>query len=414
MSKLNQDVLCLVLKELSSCKSQSWTREPLYSCLFVNKLWCETAVPIIWSNPWKFIKDYGRLFDLIISFLSRDTRFLLNNQGIDLFPTQHEHHLFDYLSYCRYMNFDCIEKSIRVGLDSSRYKKIEESRLRCIELEIYIMIVSKCSAVKSLDVMNLRPQIKHHIIGATTFLGGLRSLYCNLISDPTFFDLLANTCRTLEMIHIVCPSYCKLRNLGLARLIEVQNGLKWFVFVQHQAEAFRQEIGDALIKQANSLINFELTYLRKISLPSNILSSFNNLQILKIFEFFMLDTISYDVAINLIKKTEGNLSKILLYNTFNDELAGEYLLENLLMKCHRLRKIFIQGLTIANIFDDLEAFFENWRGREPIILNFYVELCHKLNFEKLISVFEKYEEEGVLKRYDALEDYGYFIELLQN
>ncbi|CAG8721403.1 6671_t:CDS:1, partial [Funneliformis mosseae] len=162
---------------------------------------------------------------------------------------------------------------------------------------------------------------------------------------------------------------------------------------------------------------------------------------------------------------------ILLYNTFNDELAGEYLrtvyehcpnikslslgvisefateFENLLMKCYRLRKIFIQGLTIANIFvstdlsllfdilveiapdslheisivyrnnvskDDLEAFFENWRGREPIILNFYVEPCHKLNFEKLISVFEKYEEEGVLKRYDALEDYGDFIELLQN
>ncbi|CAG8741417.1 15253_t:CDS:1, partial [Funneliformis mosseae] len=311
--------------ELSSCKSQSWTREPLYSCLFVNKLWCETAVPIIWSNSWKFIKDYGRLFDLIISFLSRETRIFFNNQGIDLFPTQHEHHLFDYLSYCRYMNFYCIEKSIRVGLDSSRFKKIEESRLRCIELEIYIMIVSKCSAVKSLDVMNLGPQVKHHIIGATTFLGGLRSLYCNLINDPTFFDLLANNCRTLEMIHIVCPSYCKLRNLGLARLIEDQNGLKWFVFVQHQAEAFRQEIGDALIKQANSLIHFELSYLRKISLPSNILSSFNNLQILKIFgssnvkmnhqleshlklssfsklRILMLDTISYEVAINLIKR----------------------------------------------------------------------------------------------------------------
>ncbi|CAG8722152.1 3335_t:CDS:2, partial [Funneliformis mosseae] len=94
------------------------------------------------------------------------------------------------------------------------------------------------------------------------------------------------------------------------------------------------------------------------------------------------------------------------------EFATEF--ENLLMKCHRLRKIFIQGLTTANIFN-LSLLFDILVEIAPDSLH-EIRMCIGITFQRMIwKPFSKIgEEEGVLKRYDVLEDYGDFIELLQN
>jgi hypothetical protein len=44
MLQLNEDVLFLTFEELKDDK------ESLYSCLLVNRTWCEIAVPILWRN----------------------------------------------------------------------------------------------------------------------------------------------------------------------------------------------------------------------------------------------------------------------------------------------------------------------------------------------------------------------------
>jgi len=46
MSKLNKDILFLLFEELHD------DSKSLFSCLLVNRLWCETVIPILWRDPW--------------------------------------------------------------------------------------------------------------------------------------------------------------------------------------------------------------------------------------------------------------------------------------------------------------------------------------------------------------------------
>src|SRR5438046_1892845 len=50
MSKLNRDIIYLILKELQN------DNKSLYSCLMVNRTWCVTALPFLWKNPLKFCR----------------------------------------------------------------------------------------------------------------------------------------------------------------------------------------------------------------------------------------------------------------------------------------------------------------------------------------------------------------------
>ncbi|GES75220.1 hypothetical protein GLOIN_2v1761545 [Rhizophagus clarus] len=60
MSKLNKDIIYLILQELQEDKKS------LYSCISVDKTWCEIIIPILWNNPWKYlkIKNYKALFNI--------------------------------------------------------------------------------------------------------------------------------------------------------------------------------------------------------------------------------------------------------------------------------------------------------------------------------------------------------------
>ncbi|RIA97740.1 hypothetical protein C1645_813608 [Glomus cerebriforme] len=97
MSILNLDVLYLIFKELQDCGPA------LYSCLLVNKTWCEMIIPILWKNPWKLInKGKEQLFlNVIISHLSDESKDNLNNQGMKI---SYQRPLFDYISFCKHLN----------------------------------------------------------------------------------------------------------------------------------------------------------------------------------------------------------------------------------------------------------------------------------------------------------------------
>src|SRR6266498_667046 len=221
MSKLNRDVLYMILEELifyeKHYELSFGTGKTLYSCILVNKFWCETAVPILWGNPWNFVVKIKEelLFNVLISFLPKESRDFLERQGIYLFPTSHEHPLFDYISYCKCINFYSIKNCICKGLQS-RFNN--GYQLHAMEQEIYKMLVKRCSVIKTLNMMNVKHQI-FHFTRVNPFLGGVTSLYCNISTNPTFFYIISQTCRSLQTIHIEGnPS--DYDNLGLARLIE--------------------------------------------------------------------------------------------------------------------------------------------------------------------------------------------------
>src|SRR6266536_4556983 len=118
LKSLNKDVLFLIFEELKN------DEKSLYSCLLVNRTWCEVTVPILWKNPgrtycetiWKNSltdKAESILFNVILLHLSRESRDILKNQGIsNLITETYQRPLFNYINFWKYLNLSLIESMI--------------------------------------------------------------------------------------------------------------------------------------------------------------------------------------------------------------------------------------------------------------------------------------------------------------
>src|SRR6266480_6989701 len=115
MPEPNKDVLFLILVELQN------DRKSLYSCLLVNRTWCETTIPILWKDPLKLCPSDNKriLFDVILLHLPEESRDNLKNQGIVLLTKLCQRPLFNYISFWRYLNLRIFENMIAVKSEAS-------------------------------------------------------------------------------------------------------------------------------------------------------------------------------------------------------------------------------------------------------------------------------------------------------
>ena len=129
MPKLIKDIIFLILEELQN------DRKALYSCLMVNRTWCETTVPILWENPHptKYSKNIKLVYTMFLH-LSEESREILKNQEIDLFTETSQRPLFNYISFWRYLNL----RSLDWILDSITSVSLKKSVLRNEILKLLI------------------------------------------------------------------------------------------------------------------------------------------------------------------------------------------------------------------------------------------------------------------------------------
>src|SRR4051812_15032329 len=113
MSKINKDILFLIFEEFQD------DSKSLFSCLMVNRLWCETVIPILWRNPWCYnginYRNKKYLFFIISCYLFDDIKEFITEQGIQLPSDSNQLLLFDYLSFCRSINVNTINSLISIG-----------------------------------------------------------------------------------------------------------------------------------------------------------------------------------------------------------------------------------------------------------------------------------------------------------
>src|SRR5581483_8406638 len=73
----------------------------LYSCLLVNRSWCEVAVEILWRNVgnWNFQSSSSKVLNTLFICLSDESKKLLHKKkilnSISKLP------LFNYVSFCK-------------------------------------------------------------------------------------------------------------------------------------------------------------------------------------------------------------------------------------------------------------------------------------------------------------------------
>src|ERR1044071_3576838 len=171
MSKLNKDILFSLFEELQN------DSKSLFSCLLVNRLWCETVTPILWRNPWCCDNNVNyqkkaSLYHIIVLSLPDDVKEFLTSLGIQLFLTSHQPLLFDYLSLCRSINMKVIKDIISLGSSLTYHQFL-------LQQEIYSLFMRKFPEIKYMDMRSIEHQI-FYFSEAETCLESLCELVCDV------------------------------------------------------------------------------------------------------------------------------------------------------------------------------------------------------------------------------------------
>ena len=130
MVKLNVDCLHLIFNELENQNS-------LYSCLLVNKEWCNIVVPILWKkHSWNANLLYNncgeperKLFNTIISCLPSSSKKLLSDNDFKSFSTILSKPIsFNYISFCEFPNPKIVDKIVRMMFEEFSVEQISVDR----------------------------------------------------------------------------------------------------------------------------------------------------------------------------------------------------------------------------------------------------------------------------------------------
>ncbi|EXX77586.1 uncharacterized protein OCT59_012762 [Rhizophagus irregularis] len=320
MSKLNKDILFLIFEELQD------DSESLFSCLMVNRLWCETVIPILWRNPWCYDIDYRNkdyLFIIIASYLSDETKKILTRQGFRLQLVSYQSFLFDYLSFCRSINVKIIESIFTIKI-YSYYHRIS------LQEEFYEHIIKKCPKFKYLDMKQIKIRIFSFPEARLRF-ESLSELECESSTDQSYFYSLADISQHIQRLIII--NYSDTVKFGIAKLIEVQKNLKHFEFIDHYycfnffiMDSYK-EIILALEKKADSINHLRIYFENHDFTLQKVLPKFHKLKTLTIhckefnveqlksgvyndLEIFNIDYYNMNAAFIIIENNGRNLKKI--------------------------------------------------------------------------------------------------------
>src|ERR1043165_6517875 len=346
MLKIDNDILLLIFEKLYDDNNS------LFSCLLVNKQWCQMAVPILWSDPMK-INFNEQLLDIIKHSLTDKSKTFLLSQGIEIIASSRlqKEPLFDYIKYCKYLRFDRFNEYANLATNS-----VNEDDYFLIEQEFFKLYISKCTSIKYINIELTERYYKispnHQLCqfpGAENCFSELTEFHCDSNLDASIFYGFAEICKFIEKINV--QQLCD--NPGLIKLIMEQKNLKKFKytaskFIKHKIDEF-SGIGKALEKNAETLLHFKAMedpygngYLYGNGFVPTIFSKFKNLEKLILFRLcycFMqkeleqklaiaafpklkvlhIQDASIHTVIKMIEKTKGCLFKIAIYDVECDK-----------------------------------------------------------------------------------------------
>jgi hypothetical protein len=462
---LDKDVLFLIFEEIKNDKKS------LYSCILVNRTWCVEAIPLLWRNPWQ-TKSNILLFNVILSHLSKESRDILEKQGINnLITESYQRPLFNYIKFCKYLNLFFLENVISL-------KKFEKSKISIIRNEILKLFINENTKFNILSIPNKFNFQLHLIPGAEHCFSELESFYCRGNVDQNVLEGLAKICKSIKRL----SASINYNISGIIKLIEVQKKLKDVNFISlYNGGSYYKSLEESLIKHAVTIqyLRIEWTPITRflshlVNLSSleiyipifdkwNDLNYYENLSLLNL-KTLKTRQVPSKVITNIIKNTKGHLTEISIFYVDNEILIQtiyqncpklSYLhlslinnnslileIKNLLIYCQ-----FLNGLIInvydnyGNIFswdkffiilaksspislfkfkffsttiiklEDIKLFFDNWKDKNPMLLlisNYQYSFIKRKQIEDL---FVKYETKGIIKKYSisaGIDDFENF------
>ncbi|PKC14766.1 hypothetical protein RhiirA5_409011 [Rhizophagus irregularis] len=242
-------------------------KNTLYSCLLVNQLCCEIAVRILWRNVCKFCKFYfydkscdisTSIITSLIGCLPKESKNLLNKNGINITIIVQKPPLFNYASFCKVISLYEINSMIQHLLrkkPSTILESSENGKYLLLQ-EILKMLMNQISSFKVLDLKhsnNSGDIIFIYLPEAKIHLENLTELKCDSNICSELFYQMTQLCHNVQSLTIVFES--QISNL-LTDLISSQNNLK--IVNLQRYNNYDDKITTSLIKHSLTLTKLTL------------------------------------------------------------------------------------------------------------------------------------------------------------
>ncbi|GBB88548.1 hypothetical protein RclHR1_15090007 [Rhizophagus clarus] len=356
MFKLNGDILYLIFKELQDNK------KTFLSCLTVNKTWCELIIPILWKDPWKYLKREKLLLNVIILHLSEESRNNLKNKGFNILTNVYQRPLFNYISFCRHLSLFCLNDLISAINDINNNTDVFST----VRKEIINLFINENTRITHLDIPYQFDYQLHLIPGAKSCFSELEFLSCNTcINDDILFGL-TEICQSIKELELFIG---KDNNYGIAKLVESSKKLFNVRLIinghlkNDSSLSFCKVLENSFIKHAITIQDFMITE----EPTTKILSSFENLIRLELgyisnkstwnclenlslplLQTLKAERVSIKVLTSLIESTKGYLNEINIDYIFHNENDNEKIIQAIYQKCPNLKylKLMVRSCNI--------------------------------------------------------------------
>ncbi|RGB41685.1 hypothetical protein C1646_810535 [Rhizophagus diaphanus] len=391
MTKLYEDVLILILEELQ------YDKKTLYSCLLVNRTWCEKTVSILWkflgqyhTNSADNINSLNTLFNVIIKHLSKESKDFLKNRGIELFKeTDQKKPLFNYINFLKCLDLQLLERMLTC------IKNVEDYKISIIRNEILKLFINENKKFISLTIPeNFNYQL-HRISGVEYCFSNLESIYCNDNTDQNILEGLSKIIETIKKFIFYIKQHNN--NSGVIKLIESQKGLNdvRFIYIKYNSSIrnvpFFKTLEESLIKHTDTIQHLRIYWkpiTKILSYLVNLLSleiyssnsyyntNWNHLENLSlpVLKILKVQRVPSNILTNLIQGTKGHITEISIVGDDNKSL-----IRAIYQNCKNLRYLKLSLLN-RNILE-LENLLINCKFLNGLVIDVYM-----FNWSKLFEI----------------------------
>ncbi|PKK74502.1 hypothetical protein RhiirC2_708830 [Rhizophagus irregularis] len=414
MIKLNTDCLNLIFDELQKDKNS------LYSCLLVNKEWCNIVVPILWKEVSWYVDDKSekKLFNTILSCLSLTSKKLLNDNNIKL-PIIKKPPIFNYISFCEFPEAEIVDNIIEMVFEElNDNDENDEDKRNLLEQEIYKLFVSQCEKIKELSWETSQPLPLFP--GALKCFSKLKSLDIDMeyIDSKSLYEM-SKISKNLYELFIENFS----NDSGLISLIDAQKNLKSISFYSYKnKEGNCKELSKAIARKSNTINFISLTSISTIT--PTFLTSLNNLKFISIYNrekydetreeikefqkylsisefpnlrYLLINRLSCFKEISmLIEKTKGNIINVEISDSDKTSKNTGILIKSISNNCPRIKILS----TYLESIDFIHVKFLLLNCRDLESLRFYSLNINNENDnigDELLDILTKYSPNSLTR-----------------
>ncbi|GBC03967.1 hypothetical protein RclHR1_05420011 [Rhizophagus clarus] len=444
---MNKDIIFLILEKIQD------DRKTLYSCLLVNKIWCNTTVPFLWKIPGKYkptSKAMKILFGVILSQLSEESRNILKDHGIEII---YQRPLFNYIRYWRYLNLELLESMIHSI-------KIKEFQITLMRKEILKLFINKNTRFIGLYIPENFSYHIHLILGAESCLSTIEYLHCDANTNQSILKGLTKICKSIKKLR-----FDIIQGIKILELIKAQKNLNDIYMSSYsylKDKLYCDNLEESLIKNSDTIQHLRMDWTPITKILSYLTNLINpNLSAhmgAPFLSFISEQQVPIKILKSLIENTKGNLSEISIF--CHDKNDNKMLIKSIYQNCPSLRYLkllfyndniseleillincqYLNGLVIItlengfnwdNLFkilirsspmslykfkfssyelklESLKSFLDNWKERCPILLQ-TIPFCYCMNMsppqlyyqKQLNCLINDYKTNGIIEEYDV-------------